>query len=444
MSDDDLGLLGHPEDDEPRGRRDDGWDRPDAWGSSRAVPRHVEDAEGSLPPRRRAQARRAEQRRTVARRRRRLGTVVAVVVLLGVVAGVVVGGRALLGSFGSSSTPDFAGPAGPEVVVRVASGDTSAQIGATLADRGVVASAAAFNEAARTNAAVTSVQPGYYVLPTNIPGTQAVTDLLAPDARVGTLVIPEGRQLDDVTGSTGQVTPGILSMLSQASCATINGTRSCVDVADLRTAAATADLDALGVPEFARPAVTAATDAGKRLEGLIRPGSYDVAPGTTATQLLNQVLTTSAASFQATGLLDGAPVAGLDPYQVLTVASLVEREALPADFAKVARVIYNRLAVGQKLEFDSTVNYPLDVQAVATTDAARATVTPWNTYATPGLPKTPISSPGDAALTAAEQPADGTWLYFVTVDTQGTTVFSTSFADHEAAIRLAQANGVFG
>lgn len=441
---DDLGLLGHPDDD-PRDRRGEeaGWDRPDAWGGSRATPRHVEDGDGARPPRRRAEARRAHSRRTVARRRRRLGTVVALVVLLGVVGGVVLGGRALLGSFGSD-TPDFAGPPGPEVVVQVASGDTSAQIGSTLADRGVVASAAAFNEAATANSAVTSVQPGYYVLPTNIPGTQAVTDLLAPDARVGMLVIPEGRQLDDTTGSTGQVTPGILTLLSEASCATINGARTCVDVADLRTAAATADLDALGVPGFARAGVTSVPDATKRLEGLVRPGSYDVAPGGTATQLLSSVVSSSAAAFQASGLLEAAPVGGLDPYQVLTVASLVEREALPQDFAKVARVIYNRLAAGQKLEFDSTVNYPLDLQAVATTDAARATATPWNTYATPGLPTTPISAPGDAALTAAEQPAEGTWLYFVTVDQQGTTVFSTSFADHEAAIRLAQANGVFG
>ena len=100
----------------------------------------------------------------------------------------------------------------------------------------------------------------------------------------------------------------------------------------------------------------------------------------------------------------------MSPYNVLVVASLVQREAKPQDFAKVARVIYNRLAEHRKLEFDSTVNYPLDRREVATTDGDRAQATPWNTYAADGLPATPICSPGTDALTAAEHPEDGDWL----------------------------------
>ena len=86
----------------------------------------------------------------------------------------------------------------------------------------------------------------------------------------------------------------------------------------------------------------------------------------------------------------------ISPYEMLIVGSLVQKEAQPADFAKVARVIYNRLASDyDRLEFDSTVNYPLDRQEVATTDEDRAKETPWNTYAKTGLPATPICSPGD-------------------------------------------------
>ena len=71
---------------------------------------------------------------------------------------------------------------------------------------------------------------------------------------------------------------------------------------------------------------------------------------------------------------------GLSPYDILVVASLVQQEANSQDFAKVAQVIYNRLHEHRTLEFDSTVNYPLDRREVATSDADRAQRTPWNTY----------------------------------------------------------------
>lgn len=133
---------------------------------------------------------------------------------------------------------------------------------------------------------------------------------------------------------------------------------------------------------------------------------------------------------------------GLTPYEMVTAASLVEREAPEGDFDKVARVILNRLDENQKLEFDSTVNYDVSDQEVATTDEDRGRETPWNTYAKEGLPETPIASPGIRALQAVEHPADGDWLYFVTVDLDGRTVFNRSFDDHEAAIEESRRNGV--
>ena len=108
----------------------------------------------------------------------------------------------------------------------------------------------------------------------------------------------------------------------------------------------------------------------------------------------------------------------------------------------MARVIYNRLNEEQMLQFDSTVNYPLDRIEVATTDGDRAEATPWNTYVRPGLPATPICSPGQPALAAAEQPAPGDWLYFVTVDMQGTTLFTREYDEHLANIEVAKSNGV--
>lgn len=118
---------------------------------------------------------------------------------------------------------------------------------------------------------------------------------------------------------------------------------------------------------------------------------------------------------------------------MLVVGSLVQKESKPADFAKVARVIYNRLnSEYDRLEFDSTVNYPLERQELATTDEDRHTETPWNTYAKSGLPATPICSPGDEALAAAEHPEPGDWLYFVTVDADGTTLFTNDYQQHLA------------
>lgn len=132
----------------------------------------------------------------------------------------------------------------------------------------------------------------------------------------------------------------------------------------------------------------------------------------------------------------------MSPYQLLVAASLVEREALPGDMSKVARVIVNRLAVDQPLQFDSTVNYSLDTTEVATTDADRERVTPWNTYAMPGLPATPIASPSIDALKAVESPAAGDWLYFVTINKEGQTLFTKSYEEHLANIELAQQSGI--
>ena len=145
-------------------------------------------------------------------------------------------------------------------------------------------------------------------------------------------------------------------------------------------------------------------DDHRRLEGLIAPGTFNVNPSASPQTILETLISTSAVQYVKSGLLDTATAMNISPYDVLVVASLVQREAKPQDFPKVARVIYNRLAEHRTLEFDSTVNYPLDRREVATTDADRAQATPWNTYVAQGLPATPICSPGTDALTAAEHP----------------------------------------
>lgn len=384
----------------------------------------------------RAQTRRARAATSRRKRGRLIGVVLGLVVVLAVAGG----GYFVFDRFtgGPAAPDDFAaGAEGDSVVVRVHPGDTAQQIGAEAVEKGVVASDGAFLEAAIANSAIASVQPGYYLLPSNVPAARAVSALVDPAARVGSVVISEGRQLHDSRDvNTDAVKKGIYTLLSEASCIDTSGsgTPSCISYEDFNAAGGVDDPSALGVPDWATQQVRGVPDRDRQLEGLIAAGSWDIDPTASAGEILSQLVSESAVTYENTGILTAGASSGLDPYQTLVAASLVERESLPADFSKVARVIINRLAAPQKLEFDSTVNYALDTTEVATTDADRAAVTPWNTYAMEGLPATPIAAPSVGAVEAVESPADGDWLYFVTINQAGETLFTRDYNEHLANI----------
>ena len=391
------------------------------------------------PPRHRMnRLERIRARRT--HNRRRLVAALAVVILAAVVIAAILLGSKLV----RSGSGDFAGGGKDDVVIQVHDGDSTTQIGQTLRDQNVVSTVKGFVDASRDNAAIAAIQPGFYKVRTEMSAASAVERLADPGNRVGKLVIPEGRQLDDVADvKTDAVTKGIFSLIADASCVELNGQRKCgVSVDDLRKAAGQGNPASLQVPEWATKPVTAMGNNHRRIEGLIAPGMWNVNPTGSPQDILATLIGSSVKHYEGGGLLDTAKAMNMSPYEILVVASLIQREAKPDDFAKVARVIYNRLAAPQRLEFDSTVNYPLDRQEVATTDADRLTPTPWNTYASDGLPATPICSPGDPALAAAERPEPGDWLYFVTVDLQGTTLFTKDYQQHLANIELARRNGV--
>jgi len=126
---------------------------------------------------------------------------------------------------------------------------------------------------------------------------------------------------------------------------------------------------------------------------------------------------------------------------------MIEREAqLPGDRAKVAAVIYNRLRLNMALGIDSTIRYALNDYTQPLTAVQLALDSPYNTRTHRGLPPTPISNPGDAAIGAAAHPAHVSYLYYVAgADGCGEEVFSTSIAQFErdaAAYREAlAANG---
>jgi UPF0755 protein len=371
-------------------------------------------------------------------RRSRSGVLLlAVGVLLAAVLG---GGYYLFSTI--SSAPDFDGRGEGDVIVAVADGDSTAQIGRTLEGAGVVASVAAFLDAAEQDERILGVQPGSYQMRLRMSSASAVERLLDPAARVGQLEIRGGVQLDDTSGPDGSVAPGVLSLISRATCATIDGAESCIGVDELRATMAETDPAELGVPEWALEGARAA-DPIRRLEGLLAPGLYDIEPGQSAAEVLRALLATSATRLEAGGLVSGAPATGYTPYQLLIIASLVEKEGITPDMPEVARVIYNRLEIGQRLELDSTVNYPLDLQALATTDTDRSTPGPYNSYRTTGLPPTPIAAAGGDAIAAALAPEPGPWFYFVRCQTDGTSCFAETFEQHTANVALARRNGAF-
>jgi peptidoglycan lytic transglycosylase G len=154
----------------------------------------------------------------------------------------------------------------------------------------------------------------------------------------------------------------------------------------------------------------------RSLEGFLFPATYDFLAGTTSAQLVQQQLDAFAENWSKVNL-SYARKKNLTPYDVLIIASLVEKEALvPDERPKIARVIYNRLHAHMNLGIDATTRYGLHVPGTKSlTQSELESNNPYNTRNPDitGLPPTPIANPGLASMQAAAHPAPGDWLYFV-------------------------------
>lgn len=168
------------------------------------------------------------------------------------------------------------------------------------------------------------------------------------------------------------------------------------------------------------------------LEGLLFPATYEMYVGAPASQLVSEQLTAFHENFGG-GEVDRARVLGITPYQLLIVASIIEREAaIPHDRRLVAAVIYNRLRLNMTLGIDSTLRYALHNFTTPLTETELHSDSPYNTRMHTGLPPTPISNPGVAAIQAAAHPAHVSYLYYVAgADGCGEEVFSTSYVQFE-------------
>ncbi|MET0448381.1 MAG: endolytic transglycosylase MltG [Aeromicrobium sp.] len=309
-----------------------------------------------------------------------------------------------------STAEDYTGQGTGKVTVEIPSGAGGQQIANILKKEGVVKSAEAFYQLSLSDNRFVAVQAGFFALRKEMSADAALGALVDTSNRVqSTVTIPEGSRVDQVVAAVAANTE--------------------IPKADLQ--AVIDDPDQLGLPAVAKG----------NPEGYFFPATYEVPPGTTAAGLLKQMVDKTVSVAQDLDIGTRAKALGYTGEEILTVASILEYEAkADEDYAKVARVLYNRLDDGMPLQLDSTVSYVSGRKGdVFTTEEERNAESAYNTYQNTGLPPGPIGSPGEKTIEAALNPAEGSWLYFVAVNLEtGETVFSDTFAEHNRAVAQLQ------
>lgn len=295
---------------------------------------------------------------------------------------------------------DYEGPGGPATRIDIEPGDSGADVARKMVEADIVKSFdAVYRDMLRADF---TIFPGVYEFPTQIPGQEALRLLISGEGKIVlTSTIPEGFKI-------AQVIPKLA-----------------VD---------------FGLSESDLSAAIAAImaelpDQALNAEGYLFPATYTFDPGVSAQEIINAMLRRTESELAKHDLTLKSS------FDVIRLASVLQAEARNLeDFYKASRVFLNRLDIGMLLQSDATVNYGTDGKTVTTTDAQRADLNRYNTYVHLGLPIGPIANPGSIAIDAALRPADGDWLYFVTVNLEtGETVFTQTFAQHLVAVREFQA-----
>ena len=327
--------------------------------------------------------------------RRRRGRVV----LLAVAAALVVVAALALRSMLAGA--DHAEASGEEVTFTVRPGESLQSVAERLDEKGIVGSASALRREAEESGE-RPIGAGDFVLRERMPAADALAVLQGRDqGAVHYVLVNRGQwlteTLDALVESTGH-------------------SREEFD-------AAASDPQRYGVPEGA-----------DSLEGWLDPGEYRISVDSTPEQILDRLVRPRLEFLDEQGVSDAD-----ERMRVVTLASLLEAEALPRDYARVAGIIENRLAPDNTethglLQIDSAVNYGLGARSLQFTKAQRADESnPYNTYQHRGLPPGPIGMPSDAAVEAAVHPEPSEDYYWVTTDiATGHTEFSKTYEEHRA------------
>jgi UPF0755 protein len=192
-------------------------------------------------------------------------------------------------------------------------------------------------------------------------------------------------------------------------------------------------LSSRGYLHWSEPRAIAGFGAKKRnLEGFLFPATYDFLGNTTSRQLVEDQLAAFRQNWKKVDLAY-ARKKNLTPYDVLIIASMVERETLaPDERPLVAAVIYNRLKLGMPLGIDATIRYGLNIPGTESLHESQlSSDNPYNTRKFAGLPPTPIGNPGLASMQAAAHPKNVDYLYFVRKPDKVHHYFTASFQDFQ-------------
>jgi UPF0755 protein len=285
--------------------------------------------------------------------------------------------------------------------VQVRKGESLQTLAASLESRGLIRSATWFAAYARLRGL--RLRAGTYLLDSGMGASEILVRLDGSDyAAPHRLTIPEGLDAAQVAARVGASGIGISSA---------------------------AYLAAASQKGYSAPFLSIRPAGDTSLEGFLFPDTYTVPAGTSARQLIQMQL-------DEFGRVVG-PRLPSDPqqaYEDLITASMLQAESLPSDFTKVASVIDNRLGITMRLQIDATVMYGLEAAGMAPSNADLLSQTLYNTYRHSGLPPTPITSPGLAAVQAAVHPSSTPYLFYVT-DTCGHTYYSVTEAQHQQQVQ---------
>lgn len=274
----------------------------------------------------------------------------------------------------------------------------------SLARRGVIQAPALFRLYAKLRGGDRSIKAGTYLLRRGSSWESLLTALREGKGLVYTVTVPEGYTLS-------QIIPLVARVLQVPADSVIAAARD------------TAHVHRLGVPT-------------PTLEGYLFPDTYIFLPGTPASTAVTAMVRRFEQVWRPewTARLDSV---SMSRHQVVTLASIVEREAKRPDERPVIAGVYrNRLRAGMRLEADPTVQYARGIHTNRVLFKDLDVDSPYNTYKNVGLPPGPIASPGAASLRAALYPADVPYKFFVAYP-DGRHVFTEDFTQHTAARRLA-------
>lgn len=308
--------------------------------------------------------------------------------------------------------------ASERIVIVVPPGASIRQVAEELASRGLLRSPLAFRGLARLVGA--SIRAGEYEFTAGMGASAMLDKLMRGAVVVHPFTIPEGftvRQIGDLLAEKGFIDRARWDQLVYDGSGVFN---------DYTFLPAQAPAPGSGAPKGFRVS---------RLEGFLFPDTYQYIRGMSEEQIIRMMLDRFRAQFTAE-MERQAEARGLTVQQVVTLASVVEREAqVDAERPLIAGVFMNRLRRGMKLESCATVNFllqrPRDILLLKDLELD----SPYNTYRNPGLPPGPIANPGLASLKAALAPADTDYLYFVS-KFDGTHAFAKTFAEHQKNVAL--------